>query len=268
MHIRHAQRKHIIQSFNSLLYQLHTISFLLSPRLWPFIVRMSTQFQFTRPRDVDSQRSLRFWFIVVVVINLQSLFYHIFSGPSENRSIVLDFVGIGHKPSKTLVLSLDVAIIFLEFILATVSYETSLSLAMPPDTPDPLQAQPIPAITPATPFPLDGPSSKPFEPAPMVPEYILDLRLRTLLQRLRHPPPPPPPGETDLSDELLPLPNTTPFQLSRSLNMLVRARAQLRERAARVGEATRQAQPNDARGEQRLEESRRIPGGMDEHQDT
>ena len=114
MPMRHGQRKHIIHSvrslfpptgssrtdwdhpqLNSLLYQLHTVSFLLSPRLWPLLLRISTQSQFTRPRSIDSQRSLRFWFILVLVVHAQSLIQHILFGGAEERSIILDFVGIG-----------------------------------------------------------------------------------------------------------------------------------------------------------------------------
>ena len=153
----------------------------------------------------------------------------------------------------------------LEFVLATIAYETAYIRAMPPDTPDPLQPEPIPA-TPVSPLPLNGDDAdKSMAPSPSDDgrEYVVDIRLSTLRQRLRHPPPPPPPQQPNLNDELLPLPNTTTFQLTRSLNMLVRARAQMRERAARTprppGESQhqrRERQPGEA------QESRRVPGSL------
>ncbi|RPD53527.1 hypothetical protein L227DRAFT_557527 [Lentinus tigrinus ALCF2SS1-6] len=265
MPMRHAQRKHIIHSLTSLLYQLHTVSFLLSPRLWPFICRLSTQFQFSRPREIDSQRSLRFWFILIFLVNLQCFYNHVFRGASEGRSIILDFVGIAHKPSKATLLSLDFTIVTLEFILTTIAYETSFIRAMPPDTPDPLQPEPIPAI-PVSPLPLNGDDtdkSMVSTPSNSGPEYVVDIRLRALLQRLRHPPPPPPPQQPNLSDDLLPLPNTTTFQLTRSLNMLVRARAQMRERAARTPRPPGETEPQrPERQPGEAQESRRVPGSM------
>ena len=256
------------------------------------LCRIATQFQFSRPRDIDSQRSLRFWFILVVLVNLQSFYNHIFKGPAEGRSIILDFVGLGesqcgellwafltvcaaHKPSKAFLLSLDSLIVFLEFILIIVAYETSFVLASPPDTPDPLQPEAIPP-TPASPLPIDDPDAKPLDSTSASydnePEYIVDIQLRPLLQRLRHPPPPPPPQQNinNLNEELLPLPNTTSFQLSQSLNMIVRARARMRERAARAadnqrttGESarTRERQPGEPR------EGRTVPGGLSEEED-
>ena len=83
----------------SLLYQLQTVSFLLSPRLWPFLCRLATQFQFSRPREIDSQRSLRFWFILIVLVNIQCFYQHAFNGAAEGRSIILDFVGVGESGS-------------------------------------------------------------------------------------------------------------------------------------------------------------------------
>ncbi|KAI0743928.1 hypothetical protein C8Q80DRAFT_1184089 [Daedaleopsis nitida] len=277
MPMRHAHRKHIIHSLDSLLYQLQTVSFLLSPRLWPFVCRLASQFPFSRPREVDSQRSLRYWFILVLLVNMQCFYYHAFHGAAEGRSIVLDFVGIGHKPSKAFLLCLDLTIVIFEFILITIAYETSFTLAMPPDTPDTLQPDVI-SSTPMSSTISDNDNSKPMDSTYSTdsePEYIIDLRLRPLLNRLRHPPPPPPLQRVPLSDELLPLPNTTAFQLSRSLNMLMRARAQLRERAARQAAESERTRREGQRTEDRRErqpgeeqETRRVPGSMGEEDDT
>ena len=173
-----------------------------------------------------------------------------------------------HKPSRVFLLSLDLVIVLLEFILTTIAYETSFTLAIPSDTPDPLQPESIPH-TPVSPSTLDTNVSKPTETLYHdAPEYIIDLRLGPLLSRLRHPPPPPPPQQPNISQELLPLPNTTAFHLTRSLNMLVRARAQMRERTARAtenGRTNRAAGDTVGRRERQPgeeQESRIVPGSM------
>ena len=51
------------------------LSFLLSPRLWLFLLRISTQSQFAHSRSIDPQRSLRFWFIIVFFVTCQGLVY-------------------------------------------------------------------------------------------------------------------------------------------------------------------------------------------------
>ncbi|KAI0645909.1 hypothetical protein C8Q79DRAFT_966975 [Trametes meyenii] len=271
MPMRHAQRKHIIHSLNSLLYQLDTISFLLSPRLWSYFCRILVQFQFARPRDIDSQRSLRFWFLCILSTNVPAVYSHAVKSPDAGRSIILDFVGTDGAPARALLLCLDFVIILLQIILTTIAYETSLARDVPPDTPDPLQPDPIPS-TPISPLPLDNTDAKPPQ-APLLEdgtEYIIDLRLRTLLQRLRHPPAIPPPQQTRLSDELLPLPNTTSFQLRQSLRMLTRATARGRERAAaQAAESSRNGttrgqgtRESDGRGPGTSDAARTVPGGM------
>ncbi|KAI0368269.1 hypothetical protein BV20DRAFT_998803 [Pilatotrama ljubarskyi] len=273
MPMRYAQRKHIIRSLNSLLYQLFTISFLLSPRLWSYFCRLLVQIQFVRPREIDAQRSLRFWFICILGNNAPALYNHIVKSPATGRSIILDFVGNDGEPTRALLLFLDFIIIFLQVIITTIAFETSLARDLPPDTPDPLQPEPIPS-TPISPLPLDGANAKPTDSTlhEEETEYIIDLRLRTILQRLRHPPPVPPPQPTRLSDDLLPLPNTTAFQLSQSIRTLARATARGRERAgaARSGESGQNGSRRGqrARGSDRSEreeppeETRRVPGGM------
>ncbi|KAI0762080.1 hypothetical protein BD413DRAFT_585377 [Trametes elegans] len=267
MPMRHAQRKHIIQSLNSLLYQLHTISFLLSPRLWAYFCRVLVQFQFVRPREIDSQRSLRFWFFCILSSNAPALYAHAAKNPASGRTLILDFVGNNGVPPRALLLFLDFAIMFFQAILTAVAYETSLTRDMPADTPDPLQPVPIPS-TPISPLPIDDTDVKPLDSALHEDgtEYIIDLRLRPLLQRLRHPPSVPPPPQPRISEDLLPLPNTTSFQLAQSLRLL-RASARRRERpvvqtnGSRRNSASRDRGP-DGRNRDSPEETRRLPGGM------
>ncbi|KAL1942383.1 hypothetical protein VTO73DRAFT_5985 [Trametes versicolor] len=270
MPMRHAQRTHIIYSLNSLLYQLHTVSFLLSPRIWAYVCRVLVQFQFSRPRDIDPQRSLRFWIFCILSTNVPSIYNHAAKSPAAGRSLILDFVGLDSVPSRTFLLLFDLVIILLQIILTTIAYETSLARDVPPDTPDPLQPEPIPT-TPISFIPRgdgDSKSSNSISHESET-EYIMDLRLRTLLQRLRHPPPVPPPPPTRTAEDLLPLPNTSPFQLSQGIRMLARATARGRERAAaRRPESAQDGAPRGQRGRdsdrtgQESVESRRVPGGL------
>ena len=79
-----------------MLYQLHTVSFFLSPALVPYLFRVLFQFQFARPREIDPERSLRFWFFLAFVFNFGSLWTHATQNPGETgHSILLDFVGPG-----------------------------------------------------------------------------------------------------------------------------------------------------------------------------
>ncbi|KAH9892772.1 hypothetical protein C8Q73DRAFT_72380 [Cubamyces lactineus] len=268
MPMRYAQRKHIIQSLDSLLYTLHAVSFLLAPGFWTYICRYLWQMQFTRPRDISSW-SLRTWFLCILGSNALSVYNHAVTSTEAGRSIVLDFVGVDHVPSRASLLFLDFIIILLQVILTTISYETSLSRDMPPDTPDPLSPESIPT-TPSSPSPL-GDHIKP----PALPlhedgtEYIIDLRLRTLFWRLGHPPPDPLPRRTNHPEDLLPLPNTTtPLPLSQSLRMFVRARGRDRT-ATRMTESGQNTSPqSSARREsgggrqESTEEARRLPGGL------
>lgn len=78
-----------------ILYQLYTISFFLSPSLLSYLCRTMFQFQFARPRDIDPRLSLRFWFILILLFNVGSIWSHATEGAAAGRSIVLDFVGPG-----------------------------------------------------------------------------------------------------------------------------------------------------------------------------
>ena len=116
-------------------------------------------------------------------------------------------------------------------VLITIAYETSFVLASSPYTPVPLQAYPIPLPT-GQPLPIDNPDTKPLVPTTTSyeneNEYIVDMSVRPLIRQLRHPPTPPPPQQTSLSEELLPVPGTTSFPISKSIKMLVRAQARMR----------------------------------------
>jgi len=80
---------------DTLLFQLHTLSFFLSPSLLGFISRLFSQFQCSKPRDIDPSRSLRFWYFVLVFFNFGCIWTHAIEGVSEGRAVVLDFIGQG-----------------------------------------------------------------------------------------------------------------------------------------------------------------------------
>jgi len=80
---------------DTVLYQLHTLSFFLSPSLWSYLCRIVSQSQITKPRELDSSRSLRFFFCLVVVFNASSIWSHIKQGAVGGRATILDFVGVG-----------------------------------------------------------------------------------------------------------------------------------------------------------------------------
>lgn len=210
----------------------------MSPSLLLLIPRITSQFQFSRPREIQADKTLRFWFAMVLVFNIGSVWTHAVDGASTGPSLILDFVGMGactyvstiytansragYVPSKLQLVFLDVFIIFLEMVLTTIAYETSLSAATSAtDTTDTL------LHVPRSPNPqLSTPNkSQPIN----VPYYALDLQFGAIIKRLRGPAPA---ATRDLDrDELLPLPNTVPAGLRESLGVLLRARADLRTRA-------------------------------------
>jgi hypothetical protein len=87
------RRQHLIGSLDTLLYQLHTLSFFLAPALLPLLARIAAQAH-CRPRP-DDAHSLRFYLALVLVLNVPSLWYHATRAPHDDRAVVLDFVGLG-----------------------------------------------------------------------------------------------------------------------------------------------------------------------------
>ncbi|GJE95454.1 hypothetical protein PsYK624_116380 [Phanerochaete sordida] len=257
MPIRYAQRQHIVGSLERILYQLYAASFFLSPALLPYLCRTFFQFQFASPRDLEPRLSLRFWFILILLFNVSSIWAHATEGPAQGRSVVLDFVGPGSPPTKLHLLCIDFAIIVINMVLTTIAYETSLQSAMPSDTPDPLL--PIPPRSPTAAHTIfaadeDEEDRHKADAAPESP-YILDLRIGHIYRRLRNPAPPPPERELS-SDDLLPLPNTTPWHLTNTLQILMRARARARQRARAEADARREQAGEDG-------DRRTIPGALD-----
>ncbi|TFK75377.1 hypothetical protein BDN72DRAFT_810981 [Pluteus cervinus] len=244
-----AQRKHIVHSLDSLLYQLHTLSFFLSPGLWAFIFRLVSQFQCSKPRDLDAAHSLRFFFTTILFFNIPTLWNHATSSGLEERAVFLDFVGLAYVPSRLQLFALDFVIVFLQFLLTTIAYEMSLTQGSTDnDVQDTLLPTP-PGLPPVASSSSTNPLSSPIKPPPSSStDLVLDLRLSTVIARLRSAAPRPRPIS---SDAFLPLPNTTPWPLPAGMRMLMRASAQMRRDAAAA-----EADMVGNRGE------RRIPGAM------
>jgi hypothetical protein len=75
------RRQHLIGSLDTLLYQLHALSFFLAPALLPLLARIAAQAH-CRPRP-DDTHSLRFFLAIVLVLNLPSLWYHAIRAPTR-----------------------------------------------------------------------------------------------------------------------------------------------------------------------------------------
>jgi len=234
----YVQRQHIIHSLDTLLYQLHTLSFFLAPSIWIYVFRMVSQFQCSKPRELDSSRSLRFFFTMALFLNLPSLWTHLSRGSSEGKVIILDFIGMSYIPSKFQLLTLDLLIIILQLLLITIAYETSVYYNDEAENPEdillPSASAPSALSIPLFQSSLDASSdSAPFSPslssktmslANAVP-IVVDFRLTTIMRHFRQPPPP----RSTSVDPVLPLPNTTPWPLPAGMRMLMRASRQVRD---------------------------------------
>ena len=108
----HAQRQHIVHSvrlsttapgyadrrslqLDMLLYQLHTVSFFLAPSLWSYVCRLACQSQLSKSKELESPRSLRFLFGLVIVGNVTSVSSHSTAAVAPSSVVVLDLVGFG-----------------------------------------------------------------------------------------------------------------------------------------------------------------------------
>jgi len=265
----HAQRLHVIQSLDALLYQLHTLSFFLCPSIWLYICRIISQFHCSRPRELDSSRSLRFFYAMTLFLNAPNLWNHSVRGATEGRAIILDFIGMSYLPSKLQLFTLDLSIIVLQLLLMTIAYETSICYGGPEaDAEDRL----LPDNHPTFSIPLFqaslNSSAHPasLQPSPTTPTdskmeivshghdlpLIIDLRFNSILTHLRHPPPLPPPPRTINSENVLPLPNTTAWPFP-GMGILMRAGRQIRESGTGSGGREAVTRAGEAR----------FPGGMD-----
>jgi len=186
------------------------------------------------PRDFYPKRTLRFWYLMVLLFNFPSVWDHALFGPAKGPSLILDFVGLLYQPSRLHVLLLDLVIIVSGWILVTISYEHSLPATS--------------VLGPHEPEESDNPFKTEASP------YIIDLRLGSIVNRIRNPAPP---QTTEQGrEELLPLPNTMPVELRHSLRMLMRARADIAAARDDNNRDQRRTDPPEPR-------NRVVPGGIE-----
>lgn len=115
MHTRYyAQRLHLVQSvstawklrvyymtdynlasqLDTLVHQLFTLSFLMSPSVFIYLSRMLVQIQCGRPREFDPTYPLRFFYGLILLCNAVIFWIHALQGASEGRGLVIDFIGM------------------------------------------------------------------------------------------------------------------------------------------------------------------------------
>ncbi|KAK0226199.1 hypothetical protein IW262DRAFT_749703 [Armillaria fumosa] len=220
----HAQRMHIVSSLDTLLYQLHALSFFLSPSIWALFCRYFMQQQCVRPRDFDTHtpRSLGVWLGLIAVINTFSIYPHATEGASQGRAVILDFIGLDYVPSKLQLLSLDLFIMCLQMLLVFIAYE--IHVIENTDAVDTL----LPSSN-STTLPLSTSTAQPFEPSKAASStsypHVMEITFSQFLRRLRETPPN---NQTNRRDGL-PMPNLTPWSL-RMRAMRTRTRINLEER--------------------------------------
>ena len=149
-------------------------------------------------------------------------------------------------PSRLQLLALDFLIIFLQLVLTTIAYETSLlGHGTEPDTHDillPIPTSPSPIFEPSETSPTSTTHHLKIYSSYDTMPYVIDLRLAPIIGRLRNSPQRPPTSRTDTP---LPLPNTTSW--APGTRSLRRTSSQVR----REGD-----------GNYSSENGTRIPGGL------
>ena len=194
---------------------------------------------------------------MVIFFNFPSIWDHALFGAAKGPSIILDFVGlrkvlhiftrsllilgVAHRPSRLHVLLLDLVIIVFGLVLVTISYDHSLPVANASQ-----------ATTRVLGPHQSGESDDPFktEASP----HIVDLRLDSIIDRIRNPATPQ--TAERAREELLPLPNTMPTELRHSLRMLMRAQADIATARGNSDREQGRTDPSESR-------NRAVPGAID-----
>lgn len=152
---------------------------------------------------------------------------------------------LAYAPSKFQLLFVDFSILFFQMLTCCISFEMQTPESSAEDSTDYLLATPTSPVPPLeTPF-----DQKAFESPNNEPQYIIDIRLSSIIGRLRNPPATI--SRTSSSqDSLIPFPNTTTWPIPMSLLMRTGRRRQGAERTTAL------------RGGQESREPRTVPGGM------
>jgi len=245
-----------------------------------YLLRLVVQLQCGPSGEFDPSYPLRFFYGLILFCSTVVLWIHAVRGATEGRGLIIDFIGLcellayvpsvlhlntawpAYVPSRIQLLSLDLSIIALQLLTATVGYETQLYLkSAGTDTPDVLLPEDPTSSTSLSPlaasflstYDSDTPETNMRKVSRRNPTLcIIDLRLSAVISRLRNPLPPIHQG----NDTLLPLPNTTPLRIPASLRMILRN--SIRARRERVS-ADADVAENTRRGGS---SNRRIPGGL------
>jgi hypothetical protein len=272
---------------DTLLHQLHTLSFFLSPSILALSCRFMLQYHCKAPREWDPSRPLRVFLWPIIFVNAFSVYNHATEGAAEGRAIVLDFVGLseffpclldhyiqttgaGYVPSKAQLLILDIIIIFLQMLLTTIAYETSISEGE--DTRDillpiPSHISPLPSQSPSpstsTAFATSMSDDAKLRHSASSEEYVIDLRWSAFVARLRGPTPS---AHPSTPSPLLPLPNTTswpqlPTRMMMMMNSDTRAGSELQSRTPVRSNATAREDSGatDGRGVSRIPGDINVP---------
>jgi len=187
----HAQRQHVLQSFDLLLKSIIVHSYFIDPYIFRMIVRYLVQMQLLQPRDVESSTSLRVFIASLVFVHAGPVCRHLFQKvepPAVTDMILLDFIGRIKPASQFLIATLDIAIFFLQILMLVIAHETQ---HYHPDLPDPLAPTDEPSqsvVEDEEMAALTGAYDKPQPPDPAA-GPVLHLRFRPTLRRIARPPP-------------------------------------------------------------------------------
>lgn len=169
-----------------------------------------------------------------------------------------DCFHVAVEPSKAQLLFLDFSIIFLSFILTTISFETSYIANAPSGSTDTL----APSIS-HNAYETIPPSHT----AHTTDTLVLELTLAHFTRHIRNPPPPLDDDGSGSGSNLLPLPATS-AALPRALRAVMQARAaRARRQTPEQGQAQGAGQPSagePARAQGDDAGTRRVPGAMDD----
>jgi len=148
-------------------------------------------------------------YLLCLLSNLPALWTHAWEGATESRALILDFVGMGFRPSRLHLFILDILILFLHLLLLTISYENALGTLHQASSEPSLPISPFPDdVT----TPLAAMNTDESKVRTNKRDYVLDLRWEDVWNRLCRPAPVSATGRSSISD-VLPLPITAQLGL-------------------------------------------------------
>jgi len=67
----------------------------MAPSLLYLFIRTTLQWNIARPRVLNPTRTVRMWFIIILLFNSFGFWTHATTGVPTGRSVVLDFIAMG-----------------------------------------------------------------------------------------------------------------------------------------------------------------------------